>query len=169
MNMKKILLFTVISIIALSLLGSVSAGLFGFGVNEVGGVKFNLDAFDEANKDDTNLEPELCVEGAKNVDSKLFEDGHGRELLINVYESPDGSFDLDNLKLVNLSSKSKISKDTFGGKDCIVLIYKNKQYKDIGYVEDGKLVVLTERTGFYDTYRYENRTEITIDEIIDAK
>ena len=143
MNTKKIILITVILMIAISSLSMVSAGLFDSGKTKVNGIEFNVDGFKDMG---TEGMPAIIVSDGSHVESKSFNDNNGKHLTIRVYDNPNGNISLSNLSFKGVASNNiKPTNETFGGKDGIQIRGSNN-IVEFAYIQDGKLVVLQGET-----------------------
>ena len=138
MNIKKILLISIVALAILASFSAVNAGLFDSGKTTVKGIEFNVDGFKDMG---TEGLPAIIVSEGSNVESKSFNDDSSHHFTIRVYDNPNGNISLSNLKFQGVSSDGfKPENKTYGNKEGIEVSSGNTV--EFAYIQDGKLVVL---------------------------
>ncbi|WP_407430902.1 hypothetical protein [Methanobrevibacter sp.] len=138
MNIKRILLISIVMLAILASFSVVSAGLFDSGKTTVNGIEFNVDGFKDMGTDGL---PPIIVSDGSNVETKCFNDDNGQHLTIRVYDNPNKNLSLSNITYQGVSSDSKPINSSHGGKDGIE-VKGGHGIVEFAYIQDGKLVVL---------------------------
>ena len=154
MNIKKVLLFTVVLMIAISSLSIVSAGLFDFGqenIINVGGNQFNIPSDFKLVKNDS------WTNNGQNISQVLYKNGE-KQCIITVVENFTGTLP-ENSSVVLISGSYVVGAGPVQINNTIVGLKAGKTFSTASgvyvhhtfeYVENGKLIVITvpEETSF---------------------
>lgn len=138
MNMKKIMLFSAILIIAISSLSIVSAGWFDSGVS-VNGIDFNLpDGYKEV--EGNNYVDNYLSMGYKG-ESGVYEDDNGHIIWISVLDkNSEGKAVSFGDMVVSSTDFKNLKNTTISGKTGTSYEYSSPTQKAFVYVEGDKLV-----------------------------
>ena len=138
MNIKKILIISIVLIAIASTISFVTAG--GSDSIEVNGINFNLGDFKEAGSDSSV--DSIFTSLGYNSENKIIKNGNDKKVVIQVVENSSGDVPVDRVLMLK-NANFEVSNKTYGGKEGICLTNSNDRFSGIfGYADNGKLVIL---------------------------